>query len=271
MEKETLIQNLKAKVGETDFAVLSQRTIDSIVDPLLPSFADDEKVTEETYALPVNMLKSYIGQYRHDLAEGMKSGKTAWETEQKAAQKKAIEDALAAAKAEWEKGKKTEDPAEKKKPATEDIDKKIEDKFNLLLEGLTGKEGAIGKLSDTVNTFISGFEQRRKEDAVNKIRESLKSYLLDERLADREPVVNLAIKEMTIDEKSDLDTLKVEVEKKYEQLYKDFYGDGNGGPYAGGAGGGQDSNKAFDDFIKERKAQAEREAKDAEALTKLMM
>ena len=270
MEKETLIQNLKAKVGETDFAVLSQRTVDSIVEPLLPMFAEDEKVTDETYALPVNMLKSYIGQYRHDLAEGMKSGKTTWETEQKSIQKKAIEDALAAAKVEWEKGvKPVEKPIEK--PAEPDIDKKIEDKFNLLLDSLTGKEGAIGKLSDTVNTFISGFEQRRKEDVVNRIRESLKSYLLDERLADREPVVNLAIKEMTIDEKSDLDALKVEVEKKYEQLYKDFYGDVNGSPYAGGAGGGQDSNKAFEDFIKERQAQAEREAKDADALSKLMM
>lgn len=277
MEKETLIQNLKTKVGENDFNVLSSRTVDSIVEPLLPMFADDSKITDESYTLPVSVLKSYIGQYRHDLAEGIKTGKTTWETAQKEAQQKAIEEAVKAAKAEWEKNHQTSTTTQtqtqtQQTQATDaDIDKKIADAIAAAIGGLTSQDGVIGKLSGSMTEFMDSFKKQQREETLSRVKDSLRSYLLEERGADREAVVNLAIKELKIDENPDVDRLKVEVEKKYEQLYKDFYGDMNGSPYAGGAGGAQDNNKAFENYMKKHEEQIATNAKNAEALGKLLM
>ena len=148
------------------------------------------------------------------------------------------------------------------------LEEKIAAAVAKAMEGVTGEEGSIGKLTKQFTDYIAKTEQEKKDALVNRIRENLKSYLLDERMADREPVVNLAIKELVIDEKSDFDKLKIEVEKKYESLYKDFYGDSGSGPYAGGAGGGTNTNKEFEDFIKQRKAEADAAAKEADELEK---
>ena len=144
MEKETLIQNLKDRVGENDFSVLSQRTIDSIIDPIMPMFADDSTVTDDTYTLPVNMLRSYIGQYRHDLADGMKNGKTAWENEQKTNLAKAVEQAVSDAKKQWEQDnvtKATAEPQEKKQTAIS-----ADDVVQKVLENLNGEKGALSEM-----------------------------------------------------------------------------------------------------------------------------
>jgi hypothetical protein len=100
MEKNLLIQNLKSKAGIDN---LSDRTYDEVATVLLPQFADDEKITDESWNLPIQMLKSMSGQLRHEVADGITNGKTQWETEQKAAQQKAIDDAMAAFKTQWEK------------------------------------------------------------------------------------------------------------------------------------------------------------------------
>ena len=50
MEKESLIASLKERIGETDFNAISRRSVETIIEPMLPLFADDEKVTEETFA-----------------------------------------------------------------------------------------------------------------------------------------------------------------------------------------------------------------------------
>ena len=63
MEKEALIEGLKSKVGENDFGVLSGQTVDALVATFLPSFADDDKVTDETWKIPVEVVKNYAGQF----------------------------------------------------------------------------------------------------------------------------------------------------------------------------------------------------------------
>ena len=268
MEKNLLIENLKTKAGVDN---LSDRTFDEVATVLLPQFADDEKITDESWNLPIQMLKSMSGQLRHEVADGITKSKTQWETEQKTAQQKAIEDAIAAAKTEWEKQNPKPDPKPEPPKPEPSLEEKIAAAVAKAMEGVTGEEGSIGKLTKQFTDYIAKTEQEKKDALVNKIREDLKSYLLDERLADREPVVNLAIKEMEIKEDSDFDKLKIEVEKKYERLYKDFYGDSGSGPYAGGAGGGTNTNKEFENFIKQRKADAEAAAKETEELEKILM
>ena len=269
MEKNLLIQNLKSKAGVDN---LSDRTYDEMATLYLPQFTEDDKITDESYAAILQVLKTMSGQLRHDVADGITKGKIQWETEQKAAQQKAIDDAMAAFKAQWEKDHPTQEPPKQESPKQEpSIDDRFAEFEKNLLAKMTGDDSAFGKLSKQFTDYMARQEQEKKDALINGIRENLKSYLLDERMADREPVVNLAIKELVIDEKSDFDKLKIEVEKKYESLYKDFYGDSGSGPYAGGAGGGTNTNKEFEEFIKQRKAEAEAAAKDTKELESQMM
>ena len=270
MEKNLLIQNLKSKAGVDN---LSDRTFDEVATLFLSQFAEDDKITDESYAAPLQVLKTMSGQLRHEVADGITRGKTQWETEQKAAQQKAIDDAMAAFKAQWEKDHPNPNPNPNPEPPKDEktLDEKIAEAIGKAMGGLTADDGALGKITKQFTDYMARQEQEKKDALINGIRENLKSYLLDERMADREPVVNLAIKELVIDEKSDFDKLKIEVEKKYESLYKDFYGDSGSGPYAGGAGGGTNTNKEFDDFIKQRTAEAEAAAKDTKELESQMM
>ena len=269
MEKNLLIQNLKTKAGVDN---LSDRTYDEVATLFLSQFAEDDKVTDDTYSIPLQMLKTMSGQLRHDVADGINKGKSQWENDQKTAQQKAIDDAMAAFKAQWEKDHPTNEPPKNDPPKDEkNLEEKIAEAVKAAMGGLTAEDGALGKITKQFTDYMAKQEQEKKDAIVNKIREDLKSYLLDVRMADREPVVNLAIKEMEIKEDSDFDKLKIEVEKKYETLYKDFYGDSDSGPYAGGAGGSQNSNKEFENFIKERQKQAEAEAQAAKDLETHMM
>ena len=157
----------------------------------------------------------------------------------------------------------------------QDAEKSLEEKIAAAvakaMDGVTGENGSIGKLTKQFTDYMAKTEQEKKDAIVNGIRENLKSYLLDERFADREPVVNLAIKEMEIKEDSDFDKLKIEVEKRYEKLYKDFYGDSGSGPYAGGAGGGTNSNKEFENYINAKKKEAEDAANETKELETHLM
>ena len=272
MEKNLLIQNLKSKAGIDN---LSDRTFEEVATAYLPMFAEDDKITDDTWNLPVTILKTMSGQLRHEVAEGITKGKTQWETEQKTAQQKAIEDAVAAAKAEWEKNhpqqQQQQQNQQQQQQQEQSLDEKIAAAVAKAMEGVTSEEGSIGKIAKQFSDYMAKTEQEKKEAKLNKVREDLKSYLLDVRLAEREPVVNLAIKDMEIKDDSDFDKLKIEVEKKYEELYKELYGNSESGPYAGGAGGGSNSNKEFEDYIKAQKAAAEQQAKEAEALEKELM
>ena len=271
MEKETLIQNLKAKVGEDDFSVLSQRSIDSIIDPLLPMFSDDDKVTDETYTLPVNMLKSYIGQYRHDIAEGMKSGKTAWEE----AKAKAIDEAVKTARSQWEadQAKKVDEPKPDKEPADDPkpVRPSADEITAKVISTLTGNDGALGKMNATLKDFINTYNQRQRQETVEALRQTLRDYLIDELGADKEPVVNLAISETKIPDNVNIEQLKSDVKNRYESRYKEFYGDMSAGGKNGAFGGAKDSVDAFNAFIKERKQAEEVAQRDADAINKMLM
>lgn len=260
MEKELFLTTLKSKAGVDN---LSERTIDEVATVFLPQFADDAKITDELWALPVQTLKSMSGQLRHDLSGEITTFKSKYETEQKAANQKAIDDAVAAAKAEWEKAKATP-PAQE----SNNIDDAVAAAVAKALEGVTGENGSIGKLTKQLTDYITKAEQEKLDAAIGKFRDGLKTYLVDERGANREPVVNLAIKGIEVKADSDFDKLKIEVEKAYEKLYKEFYGDG-ASPYAGGGGGGSDSSTGrIEEWAKGAQKRAEEESAAATALEK---
>lgn len=271
MEKETLIQNLKDRVGENDFSVLSQRTIDSIIDPIMPMFADDEKVTDDTYTLPVNMLRSYIGQYRHDLADGMKNGKTAWENEQKTNLAKAVEQAVSDAKKQWEQDnvtKATAEPQVKEQTAIS-----ADDVVQKVLENLNGEKGALSEMKSLLQGFIKKTEQERRERTVDSIRSEIKSHLMElDNLDDDDFILEYTMDHVKVDENTDLAKAKEEAVKIYEAAYQRNAKRFGGFVSANGGGSAiKDSVDDFKDFIRERQEKVQQEQRDADALNKMLV
>lgn len=272
MEKESLIEGLRSRLGDNATAV-SDRSYDEIATAALPMFADDDKVTDDTWKVPVQMLSSLVGQYRHDVADGIAKGKDTWTAEQGEANKKAIAEAVAKAKAEWEaslKGKADGAAAKAegndgKKNTNLDI---LEQVKSLLAENnkqLLSADGAIGKLTSFVNGFMENYNKQQKENLESGIRKQIADYLSDKG-ASYKPAASLAIKNLKIGDNPDMDVLKLQAEKDYMSIVKDFYGDG-GKPF-GGTGTGGTGKGLVDDYIKQRAQEAQKEANDAEALRK---
>ena len=59
------------------------------------------------------------------------------------------------------------------------LEEKIAAAVAKAMEGITGEEGSIGKLTKQFTDYMAKTEQEKKDAIVNKIREDLKSYLLD--------------------------------------------------------------------------------------------
>ena len=265
MEKESLINSLKERIGENDFAAISRRSVETIIEPLLPMFADDEKVTEETYALPVALLKSFIGQSRHEIAEGVKAEKARLEADKD----KAVKDAVAAALAGGGKNKEPEPkPEPASEPAPNDINGLIAAKVQEAFSGLTGKDGALGKLTESFNTFIDAYNKERELESTNDLKKRL-TEALEGLGADQPAVVELAIEKLDFKGGKDYEALFGEAKSGYEELYKRLYANGPQ-PFAG-VGSQETSKSGFKAYIARQQEIAEREAKDAEALRGKMM
>lgn len=273
MEKEALIQGFKERLGD-NASVVSDRSYDEIANVALPAFADDSKVTDETWKLPVSMLNSLVGQYRHEVAEGITKGKTQWAAENAEANKKAVADGIAAFKAQWEKDHLTSPPAKDPEPKTEDEKRKLEltDLVKGILEEnnkqLLGEDGAIGKLTKSMTGFMETYNKQQRETLVSGVRKQVTEYLT-ELGASSKPALNLAVKQLEIGDNPDLDALKLSAKKGYEAIYKEFYSDG-GKPFggSGSAGGGNGSDDALKKYLEEKQRTAEKEANDAENLRK---
>lgn len=269
MEKEALISGFKERLGD-NASVVSERSYDEIATVALPAFADDSKITDATWELPVKMLNTLVGQYRHDVADGITKGKAQWATESEAANKKAVADGIAAFKAQWEK----DHPSLKDEPQTDDEKRKAEmAEFvkGILAENnkqLLADDGAIGKLSKSVTTFMDGYNKQQREAAESGIRKQVSDYL-KELGATSIPAVNLAVKQLEIGEKPDVDALKLTAKQSYEAINKEFFGDG-AKPYGGsGSQGSQGgSDQQLKEYLQTKQREAEKEAQEAENLRK---
>lgn len=261
MEKEALIKQLKEKVGETDFSVLSEKTVEALVTPLLPSFADDEKVTEDSWTMPVNMLKNFVGQYRHELAQGSEAEKQRISKDNDSKVKQLANDLFSQFKKEWsenhsdlsDKGGK-----EEKNTNLSDSDELLK-KLESRLFGEDGKGGLIGGKLTAVESFIDDTKKKEETKKVEEIKQQLRDYLVKERKAGREAVVDLAIELSDIKADGNIREQKVQVEKIYEEQYKRFYGDG-GKPYGGsstGEGNNFDPDEDVKNYLEKRKQESE--------------
>lgn len=269
MDKQALIEGMRTRLGE-NASVVSDRSYDEIASAALPMFADDTKVTDDTWKVPVQMLSSLVGQYRHDVADGIAKGKDTWAAEQGEANKKAIADAVAKAKSEWEvaQKEKNSEPTKGSKGGDNTNSDILEQVKNLLAENnkqLLADDGVIGKLSKSMNGFVETYNKQQRESLEKDIRNQISEYLKGKK-ATYEAALSHTVRNLQIGDNPDIDMLKMQAEKDYMSMVKDFYGDG-GKPF-GGSGSGGTGKSLVDDYIKQRAEDAKKEANDAEALRK---
>lgn len=270
MEKEALISALKEKSGVDN---LSERTIDEVATMFLPQFADDEKVTDDTWKLPLQMVKTMSGQLRHDLSGGINDFKTKFETENKDAQAKAIADAIAAAKEEWEKKNPPKDNADNgggngNGQSDADLNAKIAE---AVAKATGDQTKAFNELNKKFADYMAQVEEEKKTAAITNVRQQIKDYLIARGVEEDDYALEICLEKLEIGENPDVSVLKTKAEKDYETIYKRMHKNDGAQPFNGGSGGGTDSNTEFQNFIKNREAAAAQEAKDAEELKKHMM
>lgn len=277
MEKElfqtTLMEKAKAANNNSPIDNLSERTISEVVNLFLPSFADDTKITDESWKVPVEMVKTMSGQLRHDMSGGIAAFKTQFETEQKAQMEKDKQDAIDAFKAEWEKNHQTTTTTSTQETTNteSDIDKKIADAMAKAMEGLTGEEGALGKLSKQFSDYLSTQAAKEKAATEADVRSQVREYLIDRGVDEEDFALEYTLEKLVIGEKPDVNALKTKAEKDYEAYYKKIHKNDGAQPFAGGGGGNDNPNADFQNYIRDKQALAAQEAKDAEALRKDMM
>lgn len=261
MEKTNLIQEFKTRVGEDNHEFISDQTFESFADTYLPRFAEDDKINDETWKEPIMALKNFAGQAK---ASRMKFAQD-FETQNKEKQQQAIADAVAAAKAEWEKtigkggdGKGGDGKGGDGNGGGENSDvskavtKALED-YNKKLFGEDGKSGLIGgQLSQTAD-FIKAQTKSQEQAKLAEIGKTLKEFLISEKANSKKPfAINLAVKNIcgSIEDvaKADIDQLKLNVKKEYESIYKDAYGD-SAKPFGGDSAGG-DGETGIDEEVR---------------------
>lgn len=256
MEKTELIQQLRAKVGEDDVRIISDKTFDGIAESVLPLFADDDKVTDETWSLPVAALKEFAGQKRHDdknFAEKYKQDFSEQHEKDVAKRiKEAEEKALADYLKKQEPSKKTDEEGD------DDLNKRVQEAVAAAMASLTGDEGSLTKLTKTVETFITTQGEREKSARKAKVKSDLKQHLVGLK-ANNESCIEDALDDIDYGDSPTFDGLKETAVKAYEKRYKRYYGDG-GKPFGGDGsfeGGGSS-------FIKDRIKQLEEENKQSQ-------
>lgn len=266
----TLLDKAKAANNDAQIDNLSERSISEIVNLFHPQFVEDDKITDDLWKLPVQMILTMSGQLRHDTSEGINAFKTKFENENKEAQAKAIADALKTAKAEWEKEHKPnqtddDDPNKNK----EDIDKKVADAVAAALGNLTGEEGAIGKLSKQLSSFLTQQAEKEKAASEAEIRQQIHEYLLSRGADEDDFAFDYTLEKLVIGENPDVAALKAKAEKDYEANYKKIHKNDGAFPPFGGGGQGDDEQGAKA-WLKNREGSATAEQEAAEARRKLL-
>lgn len=257
MEKNLLIQNLKTKAGVDN---LSERTYDEVATALLPLFADDEKINDESWNVPIQMLKSMSGQLRHEVADGITKGKTQWETEQKTVQQKAIDDAVEAFKTQWEKDHPSQQHQEEQQP---DVAKLVAEQVAEQMKNLTGENSEFAKLSKQFSDYLKAQAEKDKLLSEANVREQIKAYLIGRGVEEDDFALEIALEKLVIGENPDVAALKTKAEKDYEAIFKRMHKGEDAQPFMGGGG-----HEEVSPLIKSHIDRVTQETKDAEEYRK---
>lgn len=259
MEKDILIQNLKTKVGEDNAEVISDKTFDGIAESVLTMFADDSKITDETWKLPVATLIQFAGQKRFDDKEFTEKYKAEYATQHEKDVETRINSAVAKALEDYKK----EHPENgggnggNGGSSTDDLDSKVQDAVKKALAGLTGEDSEFGKMTATMTTFMQSQIEREKTATLNSVKSKLKEHLIALK-ANNEACIDDALDDIEYGDTPTFDSLKQSAVSAYEKRYKRYYADG-GKPFGGDGTGGNGGNT---DFVSERIARLKREAAD---------
>ena len=233
MEKNILIQSLKDRVGEDNCKSISEKTFEAMADVYLPLFADDAAITDDTWNMPVTSLIQFAGQKRHDekvFAENLnKQHQKDVDEKVRVAVEKAIE--------QYKASQHQEEPKQEEPIADDDVDAKIASAVAKALEQLTGKDGAIGKLSNTLNGFIQTQTEREKTEEKSRVKAGLKQFLKGLK-ADNEACIDDALEDIDYGDAPTVEGLKDAVKTAYEKRYKRYYSNG-GKPFGGESTGGE--------------------------------
>jgi len=264
MEKDILIQNLKTKVGEDNCKVISDKTFDGIAESVLPMFADDSKITDETWKLPVATLIQFAGQKRFDEKAFTERFKADYAKEYETKHEKDVTTRINAAVAKALEDYKKEHPENgggnggNGGASTDELDKKVQDAVKKALEGLTGAESEFGKMTATMTNFMKSQMEREKTATLNSVKSELKKHLLALK-ANNEACVDDALDDIEYGDKPTFDGLKQAAVSAYEKRYKRYYADG-GKPFGGAGTGGNGSEQGF---VKETIERLKREAEES--------
>lgn len=266
MEKDILIQGLRTRIGEDDAKIISDKTFDGVATEVLSLFADDTKVTDETWKLPVALLKQFAGQKRFDEKTFTEKFKTdyakEYNTQHEKDVKTRISTAVAKALEDYKKehpenggGKGTEDGGGK----DDDLDTKVKNAVAEAIKGLTGEESEFGKLNKTMTTFLQSQQDREKADAKNRVKAELKKHLINLK-ANNEACIDDALDDIEYGDSPKFEDLKQSAISAYEKRYKRYYADG-GKPFGGNStedGGGDTST-----YVKNRIEKLKQEAAES--------
>lgn len=265
MEKDILIQNLRTRVGEDNCKSISDKTFEGIANVYLPLFADDSKITEESWKYPVAALNEFAGQKRHDSKKFTEKFKAEYAKEYATQHEKDVAERIRIA---------TEQAVEEYKKAhpdkTNDDDnggggddeKSLEDKINKAIEsamaGLTGKDSAFSKSLETISNFVKNQTEREKTATINRVKTELKEHLLKLK-ANNEACIDDALDDIEYGDAPTFDGMKQKAISAYEKRYKRYYADG-GKPFGGDSTGGNGGNGSS--FVQERIEKLKKEAQE---------
>ena len=261
MEKDILISNLRTKVGEDNCKSISDKTFEGIAEVYLPLFADDTKITDETWKFPVAALNEFAGQKRHDEKEFAEKFKADYAKEYATQHEKDVAERIrVATEKALEEYKKTH-PEKDGNGGTgggngEDLDKKVNDAVAKALQGLTGADSELGKSLATISNFVKNQTEREKTETKNRVKADLKKHLLALK-ANNEACIDDALDDIEYGDNPTFEALKQTVISAYEKRYKRYYADG-GKPFGGNSAGGSGGDNSF---VKERVEKLKEEAK----------
>lgn len=264
MEKDILIQNLRTKVGEDNCKSISDKTFEGIAEVYLPQFADDSKITDDTWVVPVKVLTEYAGQKRHDEKVFAEKFKADYAREYATQHEKDVAERIRVATEKAIEDYKDKHPDEggdggEGGKGDETIDKKVNDAVAKALQGLTGADSELGKSLATISEFVKTQTEREKTAVLNSVKAELKKHLIALK-ANNEACIDDALDDIEYGENPGFDALKQTAIAAYEKRYKRYYADG-GKPFGGDSTGGGDSGNSFvKNRIEELKKESEKNA-----------
>ena len=262
MEKDILIQNLRTRVGEDNCKSISDKTFEGIANVYLPLFADDSKITDDTWKFPVAALTEFAGQKRHDERVFTERFKSDYAQEYATQHEKDVAERIRVAteKAieEYKKAHPEKSGDGSGGSSDADLEQKVNDAVAKALQGLTGADSELGKSLATISAFVRNQSEREKTAALLRVKSDLKKHLLALK-ANNEACIDDALDDIEYGDNPTFDALKQTAISAYEKRYKRYYADG-GKPFGGkGSGdGGGDSG-----FVKDRIEALKKEAEDS--------